>query len=249
MKLIDIHCHIDIYGKEKGKIGEIVKRAREKNVGIIVNNGVDVKSNRKTLELSFLFPEIKAAMGVYPINALSMPEEEIDIEIKFIEKNRGKIIMIGEIGIDLKESDNLQRQIEIFEKFIKLATKLEKPIAVHSRNAEEECISVLERLKAKEVLMHCFSGGMKLVKRIVENGWYLSIPASVKYNVHFQKIVEIVPLENMFCETDSPYLHPDRLQNNEPANVVESYKKIAEIKRLELKLVVEKVWGNWERLR
>ncbi len=249
MKLIDVHCHIDVYGTEKGKIEEIVKRVREGGVRIIINNGVDVKSNRKTLELSEKYSEIKVAIGLYPINALSMSDKEIDLEIKFIEKNRDKIVMIGEIGIDLKENDNLEKQVEIFEKFIKLAMKLNLPIAVHSRNAEEECISVLERVGAKKVLMHCFSGGMKLVKRIVENGWHLSIPSSVKYNEHFQKIVSIVPLENLFCETDSPYLHPNREKDNEPANVVESYKKIAEIKGLRLKEVADKVWGNWKRLK
>ncbi len=248
MKLIDIHCHIDTYDKEKGKIDEIIKRAREKGVGIIVNNGVDVKSNRKSLELSSKYPEIKAAIGLYPINALVMSEGEIDNEIKFIEKNKKKIVMIGEIGIDLKESAELKKQIEIFEKFVKLAMKLNLPVAVHSRNAEEECISVLEKLGAKKVLMHCFSGGMKLVKRIVENNWNLSIPSSVKYNEHFQKIVLITQVENLFCETDSPYLHPNREKDNEPANVIESYKKIAEIKGLSFDEVVEIICQNYVKL-
>ena len=245
MKFIDIHCHIDVYGNE---VENIIKRAREKDVFVIVNNGIDAKSNRKTLELSKKYLEIKAAIGLYPINALSMSENEINKELKFIEKNKDKIVMIGEIGIDLKESDELGRQIEIFEKFIRLATKLNMFIAVHSRNAEKECIEVLERLGAKKVLMHCFSGGMKLVNKIVENRWFLSIPSSVKYNEHFQKIVEIVPLENLFCETDSPYLHPNREKNNEPMSVIESYKKIAEIKGLKLEEVAIKIWENWERM-
>lgn len=245
MKFIDIHCHIDVYDD---KIENIVKRAREKGVGIIVNNGVDIDSNRKILELSERHEEIKVAIGLYPINALSMSEEEIEKELKFIEKNKDKVVMIGEIGIDLKESVDLKRQKEIFEKFIKLAMKLSKCLAVHSRNAEEECIEVLEKLEAKKVLMHCFSGSMKLVRRIVENGWYLSIPSSVKYNEHFQNIVEIVPIENLFCETDSPYLHPDREKNNEPSNVIESYKKIAQIKGIDLKEVEKKIWENWERI-
>ncbi len=244
MKFIDIHCHIDVYDN----IENVVKRAREKDVDLIVNNGVDVKSNRKILELGEKFREIKAAMGIYPINALSMTNKEIDEEIKFIEKNKDNIVMIGEVGIDLKESVELERQVMIFEKFIKLAMKLDKCIAVHSRNAETVCIEVLERLKAEKVLMHCFSGGMKLVKKIVENGWFLSIPASVKYNEHFQKIVEITPVENLFCETDSPYLHPMREKNNEPINVIESYKKIAEIKKMTVDEIKKKIWENWEKL-
>src|SRR3989344_2283525 len=248
MKLIDIHCHIDIYGHEIGKIKQIVKRAKEKGVGIIVNNGVDIKSNRKTLKLSEKFPEIKAAIGLYPINALSMNDREIDKELKFVEENKDKIVMIGEIGIDLRESNNLGGQVINFEKLIKIAMKINLPAAVHSRNAEEECIEVLEKLGTKKVIMHCFSGGMELVKRIAGNGWFLSIPSSVKYNEHFQKIVEIVSLENLFCETDSPYLHPNKEKDNEPANVIDGYKKIAEIKCLSLKEIADKVWENWERL-
>ncbi len=243
--LIDMHCHIDVYSD---KIKEIINRAKEKRVEIIINNGVDIKSNRKTLELSKIYPEIKTALGLYPINALSLNKKEIQNEITFIENNKGYIVMIGEVGIDLKESNDLESQSKIFEKFINLALKINKPITVHSRNAEKECIEILESLKAKKVLMHCFSGGMKLIKRIIENGWYLSIPSSVKYNEHFQKIIELVPIENLFCETDSPYLHPNREKNNEPMNVIDSYKKIAEIKGLNVKEVEIQIFKNYEKL-
>ena len=198
MRLIDIHCHIDIYGNRTGRIEEIVKRAKERGVEIIVNNGINIKTNRDTLRLSEKYKEIKAALGVYPIDALMMSGKEIDAEIRFIEKNKGKIVMIGETGIDLKESDNLEKQAINLEKLIKLAMKLNKPIAIHSRNAERECIDVLERLKAEKVIMHCFSGNMTLAKKIIDHGWFLSIPSSVKYNKHFQKIIEIVHLKNLF---------------------------------------------------
>jgi len=246
MKFIDIHCHIDTYGK---KLQGIVKRAEEKGVGIIVNNGINVKTNRETLELSSKFPEVKAALGIYPIDALAMTDKEIDAEIKFIQKNKNNIFFIGEVGIDLKESSDLERQKEIFLKFIVLAIKLDKPLTIHSRKAEKECIEVLEEMKAKKVIMHCFSGNMNLVKRIVDNGWFLSIPANVKYSEHFQNVVRKVDIKHLFCETDSPYLHPDKLQNNEPANVIESYKKIAEIKGLRLEEVKRAIWENWETIQ
>jgi len=76
----------------------------------------------------------------------------------------------------------------------------------------------------------------------------LSIPTAVKNSEHFQKVVEIVPIENLLCETDSPYSHPDKKFPNEPANVVESYKMIAKIKGLGLNEVEEKIEKNFERL-
>ena len=245
MEFIDIHCHIDVYGK---KIGEIVKRAKERGIGVIVNNGVNAGTNRLTLQLSEQFPEIKAALGLYPIDALLLDEKEIEKELKFIEKNKDKIFAIGEVGIDLKEPKELEKQTQIFEKVIKLAMKIDKPLIVHSRKAEEECIQTLERLKARKVIMHCFSGNMNLVKQIVGNGWFLSIPANVKYSEHFQTIVKLVDLDNLFCETDSPYLHPDKEKDNMPENVIESYKKIAEIKKMSLEEVKEKIWNNYRDL-
>ena len=97
--------------------------------------------------------------------------------------------------------------------------------------------------------MHCFSGNFNLVKRITENNWYLSIPSNVTFSEHFQKIVNEIGIENLLCETDSPFLHPIKgKRDNEPENVVFSYKKIAELKGIKLKEVEKKVEENFERL-
>ena len=153
---IDVHCHLDSY--KDAEISRIIKECREEGVKIIVNNGVDIKTNRRILELSKKFPEIKSALGLYPIEALKISDSEIDDEINFIRKNKDKIAAIGEVGIDLKWSKNIKRQTEIFRKFISLSIELNKPIIVHSRNAEEECIKILEDMNAEKVVMHCFCG-------------------------------------------------------------------------------------------
>ena len=246
MVFIDVHCHLHYYNDKD--IVEILRKSAEKKVSIIVDNGTNPSSNRKVLELSEKCNEVKCALGIYPIEALKLKDEEIDEEIGFIKKNKKKIIAIGEIGIDLKEELEFDRQKNIFKKFIELAREIDKPLIVHSREAEEKCIEILEEMKAKKVIMHCFSGKMKLAERIAKNSWYMSIPASVKYNEHFQKIVNLVPIENLLCETDSPYLHPEREQNNDPSNVVESYKKIAEIKKLSLKETERIIENNFKGL-
>jgi len=188
-------------------------------------------------------------LGIYPIDALKLTDDEINKEIDFIRKNKNKIIAIGEVGIDLKHSDNLKKQKINFSKFIFLAEELDKPLIVHSRKAEKEVIEILEKLNAKKVIMHCFCGKKKLVERIVSNKWFLSIPANVTMNTQFQEIIKITPINQLFCETDSPFLHPEKgKRNNEPKNIIESYKKIAEIKRLSLEKVKEKIWENYERI-
>ena len=177
-----------------------------------------------------------------------MTIKELEKEINTIRKNKNKILAVGEVGIDLKESDNLEAQKKTFQKFIDLAIELDKPIVIHSRKAEAECIELLEKSGYKKVVMHCFCGKRKLIERIVENGWHLSIPTSVNNSQQFQDMVRAVPIEQLFCETDSPFLHPLKERDNEPANVIYSYKKIAEIKKLKLKEVEKKIEENFNRL-
>ncbi len=242
---IDAHCHIDTQKNLK----ELVARARKEGVKIILNNGVNAETNRKTLQLCEKFPEVRAALGIYPIDGLKMSEDEFDKEVEFIRKNKNKIVAIGEVGLDRKENlDNFDEQKENFGKMIKLSLELNKPIIVHSRKAEKECIEMLEEMKAKKVIMHCFSGNLKLVERIIRNKWTFTIPASVKHSEHFQLVIKMTPMEQLLCETDSPFLHPDKKFPNEPALVVESYKKISEIKKMSLEDVEKKFEKNFGKL-
>lgn len=96
--------------------------------------------------------------------------------------------------------------------------------------------------------MHCFTGKKKLVKRIQNNGWFLTIPTCVVRSFQFQDIAKEVPLSQLFCETDAPYLSPYKDKKNEPAFVIESYKKIAEIKGMDLNEVVNNIWMNWQKV-
>lgn len=238
---IDVHCHLDLCDKKA------VANANKANVKIIVSNGTDLESNRKVLELS-KDKCVKAALGIYPIEAVSMSDKEIDNEIEFIIKNKENVSAIGEVGLDLKENQDLETQKKNLQKFINLAVKLDKPIIIHSRKAELPCIEQLEKSGIKKVIMHCFSGKMSLVERIAKNGWFLSLPANITFSEHFQNVAKKIDIDNLLCETDSPYLHPRKERDNEPANVVESYKKIAEIKNMSLKEVELKIEDNFNKL-
>ena len=131
---------------------------------------------------------------------------------------------------------------------INLAEELRKPIVVHSRKAEQKCIEILEGSNLKKVVMHCFSGKKPLVKRIAGNGWFLTVPTIVVRSFQFQDIARNVPLMQLFCETDSPYLSPYKEQMNEPSFVVESYKKIAEIKNMDINEVMNNIYMNWQKV-
>ena len=241
---IDVHCHLD----SLSDIDKVVEHAKKQQVNIIVTQGTNVETNRKAFELSEEFPEVKLALGMYPVEGVKISSKDLDKEIDFIRKNKKQVVAIGEVGLDLKELDSLDIQSKVFQKMIDLALELDVPIIVHSRKAELQCIEMLEKSKIKKVIMHCFCGKFSLVKRIVENGWSLSIPTSVRHSTQFQDTIKLVPIEQLFCETDSPYLHPNKEFPNEPGNVVESYKKIAEIKGLGLEETKNQIFENFKML-
>lgn len=241
---IDVHCHLDMLDD----IRRAIDRAKKEGVELIITQGTNSQSNNRALEISKKFPQVLAALGLYPTDSLPLSDEDVEALISEIKTNKKRVVAIGEVGLDLKEIKELDKQAIVFGKMINLALGLDKPIIVHSRKAEKECIEMLEQAGAKKVIMHCFSGKLSLVRRIIDNGWQLSIPTSVKNSEHFQKVIEMTPIENLLCETDSPYLHPDRMYPNEPANVVASYEMIAKIKKLKLKDVEKRVEDNYRKL-
>ena len=272
--LIDIHCHLD-HCYFKGDLDNVIDNAEKSGLKVILTAGINPETNRKTLEMADKHDIVKASLGIYPIKTLQKEIEsgdyplkenkfDIDEEIKFIEKNKNKIIAIGEVGLDyFWFKDNIEEQKELFEKMISLAEKLNKPIIVHSRKAEADAVEILESSKLKKIIMHCFSGKKSLVKKVIDNNWYLTIPTNVTKSFQFQENVKLIPITQLFCETDAPYLSPftgaRNLPNqisahtkvgkrNEPAFVVEAYKKIAEIKNMELKEVVNNVWMNFKNV-
>ncbi len=255
--LIDAHSHLD-HPLIIDKIDEIVTRAKNAGLKHVITNGINPETNRKCLELSKKYDILKCGMGIYPRNALKKESEtgefpaqiedfDIDEEIDFIRNNKNNIVAISEVGLDFVNGEDSQ-QIEDFEKMIKLAMELNKPIVVHSRKAELKCVEIIESFKTKKVVMHCFSGKKPLVKRIADNGWFLTVPTNAVRSFQFQDIAKIVPITQLFCETDSPYLSPYKGQHNEPAYVTESYKKIAEIKGMDISEVINNVYMNWQKV-
>jgi len=258
MMLIDAHAHLDHhdFGKD---LPEVIKRAKDTGIKIIITNGINPSTNRLALEIAKKYDIVKPALGLYPVNALkkevkntpfSRIIEEFDIgkEIAFIEKNQEKIIAIGEAGLDYSSGEQGDGQEGLFEKLIKLAIRINKPIIVHSRKAEEAVLGILEKNKAKKVLLHCFCGKKSLVKRATELGYYFSIPSNIVRAQNFQQMAEIVNISQILTETDAPYLSPFRGKRNEPSFILESVKKIAEIKGMEPEEVANNIYMNFQKL-
>ncbi|MBU3912891.1 MAG: TatD family hydrolase [Nanoarchaeota archaeon] len=262
MRLIDIHAHLD-NTKYEDDLDEVIERCREYNVTAVIS-GVNKKTNRKVLELQEKYPDvIKVTFGIYPLDALAKELEsgeatgfsrdtepvDIDKELAWIENNKNRCVAIGEIGLDYNwpefQSDEIkQEQKDNFKKILKVARELDLPVIIHTRKAELDCVEILEKLNMKKVILHCFMGRKHLIKRAASNKWYFSIPPIITRLQHFQTLVELVPLEQLLTETDSPYLSPVAGERNEPANIRVTIKEIAKIKNLTEEEVAEQIWKN-----
>lgn len=265
MNLVDVHCHI-YHERQSGELDAILERARQAGVVRIVLSGVNPEGNELVMRLCRKYPEsLRASFGVFPIDALGMsPDEEglpvhkgpidLDSQFVFIREHLGDVVAIGEIGLDFhwaKKEETYVQQADNFRRIIRFAKDVHKPIVIHSRKAEKECIDILrEEVLHMEihVVNHCFSGKKNLVKEASLLGHYFSIPSNIVKSEQFQMMVAMVDLKQLLTETDSPWLSPIPGQFNEPATVKMTIAKIAEIKGLSEKEVAETIWKNYVRV-
>jgi len=255
----DCHCHLD-HVRFKEDLIKVIENCR-KNKVTAISAGVNKESNRKVLEIAEKYKDVvKAALGMFPFDAIGVSRDSsysgeipskfnIDEELDFINKNKHKIAAISEVGLDKSiENHQIKKQKEIFFKIISLSEKIKKPLIVHSRKAELECIEALESCKHKNIVMHMFSGNFKLVKRIEDNGWFFSIPVKIERLEHFQTLVEQVNINQLLTETDSPWAPLKNLEKNEPMYVKYTVKKIANIKKLDESEVQKNIFMNFSKI-
>lgn len=190
--------------------------------------------------------------GIHPSD-IGQTEQDIDKQIQEIEelaKNK-KVVAIGEIGLDYHwEKDKKELQKYAFLEQIKLANKLDLPIAIHSRDAIMDTIEILKGdiLPNKKGILHCCQLNKDLVKAGLEAGFYISFagPITFKSSKNAPEIIEMVPDDRILIETDSPYLSPEphRGQRNDSRNVKYVAEKIAEIKGKTLEQIAEITYEN-----
>ncbi len=236
--LFDSHSHLDDKAFDDDR-AEMIARAREIGVDYILNPAVDMQTSHAAIKLADEYEFIYAAIGFHPHDAKDFSDEAL-AELRELAKHP-KVMAIGEIGLDF-HYDNSPRDIqrEVFKTQIHLAKELNLPIIIHARDADGEVFDMLKTEGAFEtgVLMHCYSGSPELAQRYVKEGAYISIagPVTFKNNKKTPAVIKCVPLERLMVETDAPYLTPVpfRGKRNEPARVIHTCEKLAEIKDISL---------------
>lgn len=234
---IDTHCHLSL--EDYDDIDLVVKENRENYIDKIIISGYSRDTIKETLDLIDKYSDVYATIGYHPseadittIDDLNLLEEQIKHE---------KVVGIGEIGLDYHYgNDNKDKQITLFRKQMELASKYKLPVVIHSRDAVEDTIKILKEYPDVVGDMHCFSGSLEVANIYISMGYKLGIGGVVTFkNSNLYKVVELVGLENIILETDSPYLTPEpfRGKKNSSKYVIYIAKKIAEL----LDVPIEKV--------
>ncbi|MFT4867973.1 MAG: TatD DNase family protein [Candidatus Nanohaloarchaea archaeon] len=240
MKPVDSHCHLD-FERFDGDRDEVIERSKEE-LEFVVNAGSSMERNRKVLELSEKYPDfVVPNLGLHPTYTDNFGEVD---EIKKLIREENPPA-IGEIGLDhhhVKNTKLREKQEDIFREMLELAEELDKPVVIHSREAEERVFEIVQDYSIPSIMFHCFNGTPELAEKATEHGIKIGVTTQVLYSDRVQSIVEKISIEDMLLETDSPFLY--RGDRNEPKNVHESAEKIAEIKETGKKEVVEKTTAN-----
>ena len=243
----DTHAH---YNDEKynGVVDETLKECFSVGVKKINVIGYNVDSSLKAIELSNMYNEIYSVIGIHPSDVGKCSVEEI--ERIYNANNNGKIVAIGEIGLDYYwVKDNKEEQKKLFIEQIELANKLKLPIVVHSRDASLDTYLTLKEHPAKYgTLLHCFSPTEDLVRLVLENGYMVAFGGNITYNraKSFQKYMDMIPTEQIVIETDAPYLPPEPLRGtiNSSKNLPIVLNKLAEYKKTDVEKLSEIVYRN-----
>ncbi len=247
---VDVHCHLHFKQFDKDR-AEVIQRAKDAGVVAILNSGTEFETNQRILDLSSKNDIVKSSLGIYPTYAESLTDQELMRDINFIKEHKQKVFAIGEVGLDFhltKDPEKQELQKKRFRIILEELAPLHKPFVIHCRSAERETIDILESAGLKRVNFHCFTGRQNLIKRIVDNGWYFSIPSNVTRNLQFQQMVHLIPLRQLLTETDAPFLAPPPKQRSEPALVRFAVEKISELKEVTSEEAEKIIYMNFQQL-
>jgi TatD DNase family protein len=240
MRLIDSHCHIDSHEYDVDR-AEVVRRARGAGLEHVVvvglwREGERVRSAELALELARQEPHfVSPAICIHPHDVAVAPEEDFRAIEAICE--RPEVVAVGETGLDYHyDHSPRDAQMEAFRRFVRLAHRLDKPLVVHTRKAEDDTYRILdeEGVPARGAVIHCFTGDRAAAAEYVKRGLYVSFSGicTSKTSAEIREAAKLVPLDRILVETDAPYLAPipHRGKRNEPAWVAKVVETLAEVK-------------------
>ena len=258
---VDAHTHVHFPEFEEDVI-EVMKRAQDAGVAI-VNVGTLKETSEGAVTFAHAFKGLVfATVGLHPNHTYENGHDEVQSFDYDFYKNLAadsKVLGIGECGLDYyRVKENLEEikkiQKEVFEQHIKLAHEVQKPLMIHCRDAFGDLISILREHKDKLLpeagIIHFFSGALANAKDLVELGFSFTFGGVVTFACDYDEVIKWLPENRILSETDAPYVAPMpyRGKRNEPAYVVETVKKLAEIRGVSVDKMKEVIWENAGRV-
>ena len=255
--LIDSHAHLDMPHFDADR-DDVIARAQEVGIAAILTLGVDGASSQRAVALAQQYEGVYAAVGIHPHEAEhATPEVYKTLMGLAREREANRIIAWGEIGLDY-HYDHSPRDVQQreFRRQIRLARELDLPVCIHSREAHDDVLAILDEEQARDVgvVMHCFSGDEQVARRCLDLGFYISFAGPVTFT-NARKLLAVVPLvpdDRLLIETDAPYLSPHpwrgREHRNEPARVAVIAARLAELRGISVEAVGQTATQNFHRL-
>jgi len=239
MQLIDTHCHLT-FGQLADDVDQVIARSITAGVNSWITVGTDPDQNQKAIALTKKFDNMYAAIGIHPHDAKDATDQAIR-QLNALAQNK-KVVAIGETGLDFHyDHSPRDRQADVFAKHLELAGELDLPIIIHSREAFDETMKILERhgIGVNKIVFHCFSGSPEQAKIVLDAGYYISFTGVVTFRnaERTRQAAALVPPERLMLETDCPYMSPEPMRKqriNEPALMFHTAKFLAELKAMQL---------------
>lgn len=242
---IDSHAHM-YFDKFDDDLDDVIKKHREAQVTKVIVPAIDINTGYQAIKLAKKYDGYYAACGIHPSDI----PDDIDVLDELLEQLKNThVVALGEIGLDYYwDTSKKEEQKKFFKAQLEIAKKLDLPVIIHNRSADEDVVKVLKEVDNHfKGVFHCYAGDEIMAKELIRMGFYISFTG----NITFKKTDRIealksVPLERLLLETDSPFItpHPHRGKRNDPSYIPLIAEKIAEIKEISLEEVAEVTTKN-----
>ena len=250
--MIDSHCHLDHEPLLENLI-DVINRSKEIGITKLLTICTTLDSFER---IKIIVSKDEMIYGTFGIHPHETKNNQIDKQtiIKAVEENN-KIIGIGETGLDFfYNHSNKERQISSFEAHIEASIELNRPLIIHSRNAEKETFDILNSYKNSnlKILMHCFTGSLDFSKKLLLLNAFFSASGIItfKNSIELQNTFKTIPLKKLLIETDSPFLAPIpmRGKKNEPSFIKFTLDKLSTLKEISVQEMSNITTDNFNKL-
>jgi TatD DNase family protein len=249
---IDSHCHLNMLAQEEGGLDAVIQQAQENSVEHILCISIDTESCHEIISIAERYPQITASVGIHP-NVDKV--ENFSVEELVSLATNDKVIAIGETGLDYFRSEgDLEWQRDRFRTHIEAAKQLKKPLIIHTREAREDTMDILEQENAEHAggIIHCFTENWETARRALDIGFYISLSGIVTFKnaVELQEVAKKLPLDRILIETDAPYLAPvpHRGKTNKPAFVKHVAEFLADLRGDTVENIAQVTTANFRQL-